>query len=165
MPQNSKMLVPGPVQNQANKFGTSNSCSWRPRKPSWKRRNVCQDLGSRKANRLAGLSAAAALLHLLLLTLPGNPGGAPFERKRRANQEVRGEPLQQRGRRAHFPFLRALGTVSRWDRGTAGASHSEEPAGLHTQWPPQVHGDHQLSASAAREEWGSSGCGLQVSMG
>lgn len=63
--------------------------------------------------------------HLPLLRLLGNRGGAPFERKRRANQEVRGEPLQQRGRLAHFPFLRALGTFSRRDRGTAGASRSE----------------------------------------
>lgn len=49
-----KMLVLGPVQNQANKFGISNSCSWRLRKSSWKRRKVCQGLGSRKAEQTAG---------------------------------------------------------------------------------------------------------------
>lgn len=89
--------------------------------------------GSRKAERPAGLPAAVALLHLRLLMLPGNPGGAPFERKRRANQEVRGEPLQRRGRRAHFPFLWAPGTLSRRDRGTAGGPPTRKSSPVSTR--------------------------------
>lgn len=112
-----------------------------------------------------GLWAAVTRRHLPLLPLPGNPGGAPFERKRRANQEVRGEPLQRLGRRAHFPFLWALGTLSRWDRGTAGPPIRKSSPVFYTQKPPQVRGDHQLSASAAGEERDSSGPVLQVSMG
>lgn len=47
---------------------------------------------------------------------PGNTGGAAFERKRGANQDVRGKPFSWRGwrgRHAHFPFLCAPGPAFR----------------------------------------------------
>lgn len=126
--------------------------------------------GCRKDERPAGLRAATVgppPFHLPLLRLLGNSGGAPFERKRWANQEVRGEPLRRRGWLAHFPFLRALGTFAQQDRGTARASLSRAPVSLNTRRPPQSCWDQglQLSASAAREKRAISRHRVQVGMG
>ncbi|XP_063659395.1 uncharacterized protein FAM110A [Pan troglodytes] len=77
---------------------------------------------------------------------PGNPGGAPFERKRGTNQEVRGEPFWcEGGRRAHFPFHGAPGTfpaVGAFDNeghplsSTAEGSSKGDPKGAHAGLGP-----------------------------
>lgn len=142
--------------------------------PSWKRRKGTHWLpGVEAAGRTSGQLGSGQLLwarprfHLPLRRLLGNFGGAPFERKRWANQEVRGEPLRRRGRLAHFPFLRALGTFAQQDRGTARASLSREPVGLNTRRLPQSCWNQvlQLSASATRERRGTPDTGCRQAWG
>lgn len=73
---------------------------------------------------------------------PGNPGGAAFERKRGANQDVRGKPFRRRGESGELTSLSSAprGPPGRWGPGdslvprfvSGTRSRSEEaPAGPH----------------------------------
>lgn len=95
-----------------NKSGTSNSCRWGPRKSQLEEKKKGNALAARPGTAGRPRGQLGSWLpprgqpssHLLLLGLPGNSGGAPFERKRRANQEVRGEPFAATGTARSLPF-------------------------------------------------------------